>query len=980
MTDSNKITMHLEVTDGIQNENSSDYFVSGPVKIFATVDDLSDIYDETEDRCGLYSEYFLNVVKESTLYANNEPIVVFVNNVFDKTTGDFQYQPESLKYRGSYFLFEYETESWQEVLIGTHTHENKEILDKFSKIDLKNAENKILSVLSTENGYEFAFIEDNRLPELPGSVLRAIEENNALYGYPNDGTGNHLDGTVVYNSDSHEVYASCNDLYEYMRTRGKYVHLNLVDGKIVLDKENGQILDSFQHIVTDEDIQPSSIFQFTGVSSYSGYGFLVYVDGVALNPLFYNIKAEENVIYLKTRPEDTPVGSIVTVLALKNGEISINDLFNAISENHITLDQIRDAAFQVYIDIALNKKKEVPKVYLTNDEDGNIVWENEVLPAQSFYSQTRLLYNSDIEADTTGDHVVVEFENVHFNFTHDFPIILVNQLFAFDAKYFVTGKTNENLTLSIPKNLYFNLDDENPDRVTLIVIKNTGGEAISAELSRNYVSKKDAVDILSHGKLNLSDYAKISDLQHYAYKAHTHSNFALTGHTHDYRYADYQHTHAEYVTKAALLQTLSKYLGHEMSDQEIVQMSKELVLEINTLLANEGFVKLETIERLLVDNGFIKDNEGNIKLGSDTVYINTSLIDPELLKKLLYEGETNTSILETLNLTELTARILDLFNRDSIEDTKVLVDGDIPVYNTVGGITEFDENGFRRIIKSGSNYHDILNDLLNPYIGKDSIERILTPKAAIYKFYSDPECQNEIDLADRRYSAASVNVYFKFDRFINQNDEKCEYIYRLTNGDVDVVRTKIDTETPLKVFMDIIGSELETSEIPVEDLGLGIYKITLPTENSIRLEIKCRTLPIDNIYDNRANIVVERLDSIDVSSGDILCIFKKCAFAYNISSERNPQDFISCFENSLLTVLPSTEVQYVTIAHRKDLGEKFNILHGSQTIYNDFVTIPDYNLEVSDAELNNDEYEFSQIEIYPQDFKIILRVILDSIV
>ena len=77
----NKITMHLEVTDGIQNQNSSDFFVSGPVNIFASVDDLSTTFND--NICGLYSERFTNIVESSDPFKNGEPIIVFVRNLFD---------------------------------------------------------------------------------------------------------------------------------------------------------------------------------------------------------------------------------------------------------------------------------------------------------------------------------------------------------------------------------------------------------------------------------------------------------------------------------------------------------------------------------------------------------------------------------------------------------------------------------------------------------------------------------------------------------------------------------------------------------------------------------------------------------------------------------------------------------------------------------------------------------------------------------
>ena len=46
----------------------------------------------------------------------------------------------NLKYRGAYYFYNYETDSWQEIVVGTHTHENKEFLDKMGAFDFGDEE------------------------------------------------------------------------------------------------------------------------------------------------------------------------------------------------------------------------------------------------------------------------------------------------------------------------------------------------------------------------------------------------------------------------------------------------------------------------------------------------------------------------------------------------------------------------------------------------------------------------------------------------------------------------------------------------------------------------------------------------------------------------------------------------------------------------------------------------------------------------
>ena len=50
-------------------------------------------------------------------------VVVYVKNVTEL---------EGYRYRGAYFRYNYVTYGWDEVAIGTHTHENKDIIDKIT--------------------------------------------------------------------------------------------------------------------------------------------------------------------------------------------------------------------------------------------------------------------------------------------------------------------------------------------------------------------------------------------------------------------------------------------------------------------------------------------------------------------------------------------------------------------------------------------------------------------------------------------------------------------------------------------------------------------------------------------------------------------------------------------------------------------------------------------------------------------------------
>jgi hypothetical protein len=44
--------------------------------------------------------------------------------------------PDDQTNRGAYFRYQYLTDGWQEIMLGTHTHFNKEVLDKITSGDI----------------------------------------------------------------------------------------------------------------------------------------------------------------------------------------------------------------------------------------------------------------------------------------------------------------------------------------------------------------------------------------------------------------------------------------------------------------------------------------------------------------------------------------------------------------------------------------------------------------------------------------------------------------------------------------------------------------------------------------------------------------------------------------------------------------------------------------------------------------------------
>ena len=1010
MSDAKKITMHLEGTDGIQNDTATDYFISGPLLIFAEVDTLTDLYgDELKE-----------IIIESDFYKSRQSIIVFVKQVFNEE--DLNEEPDldpidTLKYRGSYFMYDYSREeifqnnepafygdpityvntAWEEILVGTHTHDNKQLLDKLSKIDAED-NSGFIEVIKTADGYDFNIRHlEKQLPSLPKYIENVIKDNAALNEYPVDSEFNHLDGTALYKIDEATVCAQCSDLYEYVRTLGRKLYVTRKDGRLILTETRAEIsakIDAYD-ISSDnhsEDFQEKPTYIFTGNTSFKNLNTLIFIDTDVVSPLEYNARISdehENVLAV-IFDQEIESGKTITLITLEdNQNITVKNVYDAISENILSLSSIKTKIFEIYINASLQNKKEVPKVYLTNDDNGNLVWENRLLPTQSFYCQHKYLYSSNYVIEN--EYLNIIFDNVYFDYKYDFPLIMIDQLFAFDAEYFTVGDKQQHLKLRIPDS-YFKGD--NSERITLVVIKNTMGNAISQEMLRNYVTKEDAISILSHGSIKLDNFVKYADLDNYAFKAHTHSNFALVGHTHDYRYADYHHTHAQYVTSYQLLEVINKLnLGVNLTENDIGEITESLITRISTLIAEQGFMKLSQVDAIFTDAGFKQFNSGEqFYLSSDSVFLNKDTISLKLLEKLLYDGE-NAENLAILNLTDTIERLLNAFDRDTVEDEQVLLTDDIVVYNPVGGIKEFDENGYRTVIKKGTDYHTILNDMLNPYMSKDHIEDILVPVRAEFKFYYDEDCLNEICPESIDFSEFIVPVYAKFIRYINKFGEDCLYTYSIHNN-AHTVKTDIDPNVDAVVEIRIIVGDdtdvnddgendtsvsnvhrYEVSRLPDRDDVVYKFELNPNLETLSQVEIITKTKPIFNIFDNRDNEVISEFLPMDINSGEYFFKFEKCLAEYTII---DGNDVITKeFNTDILITIPANDqmIRTIIIAYQKQLENKLRILYGLTNITSSFVP---YEPESWSIEVNPEEYNFIKYEILPLDSELDISVYLDK--
>jgi hypothetical protein len=135
----------------------------------------------------------------------------------------------------------YVNTAWEEILIGTHTHDNKELLDKLSRLDATD-NSGFIEVIRTGDGYDFNIRNlEKQIPALPKYIENAVRDNKILIEYPEDSEYNHLDGTALYRIDDPTALAQCSDLYEYFRTLGKKLYITKKDGALSLSDARTEV-------------------------------------------------------------------------------------------------------------------------------------------------------------------------------------------------------------------------------------------------------------------------------------------------------------------------------------------------------------------------------------------------------------------------------------------------------------------------------------------------------------------------------------------------------------------------------------------------------------------------------------------------------------------------------------------------------------------------------------------------------------------
>jgi hypothetical protein len=419
-------------------------------------------------------------------------------------------------------------------------------------------------------------------------------------------------------------------------------------------------------------------------------------------------------------------------------------------------------------------------LYLGFDEDGNPEWKNDFIAAQTFQLKTK---------QVTSPTLSVTFEDVLFDSTLDEVLVLAGKFFVYNRTIAYNAQTKV-LTVNLVSDEDSSTEVEAfeaGETISILIIRN-GASAILDSLAKDYITKAEAVTLLSGGSVNLNDYAKKTDLQGYAKKYHTHSQFARVDHNHDYRYAMFNHTHDNYLTRKSALSLIEEVLGKHPDILTSLQAISDYIVENSPELAT-----LAT--RTDIDDIQAQIDTINSTFGTrvQTFLDSEATVQSERVITNFADEAGNAKNLDQV-LTEFRADLDDDYGNVHIEE--VFLQEEIPVILAEDEYQGNYENG--DVISETSNLTEVLTNLFQRRIPPRSIAGELQVEFDAPQLVEVGETI-EVDITanfDRRDSGM-LNRYEIFKTIGTNPEQKIESFTSIENVSVEV--TAIEQPTLLRV-------------------------------------------------------------------------------------------------------------------------------------------------------------------------------------
>jgi hypothetical protein len=656
-----KVTLRIE---DLNSDSQVSY--SGPISIYKTIDTV-ELLDTLPDEDGFP---VAPVTSDGAYDTDQLPnVVVYVKNV----TG---YEPNSLQYRGAYFRYNYLTASWTQILLGTHSHENKDIIDKISVGNVGEWLD-ITGLATTKIGTDFptAVLNDLYYNASTGFLYRyASALNWTELGF----TSSSLAPTGTANIGDLHFATTPQRLYKY--TQSGWTIIPVENVSIGALSPESPVANLYFYDTADLKLYQYNrwvrILEIRTTSSNPDYPKIgEYYFNTTLSKLFKYVLAipsTERMLTLEVTDPDEFPGSY-------SYEVKWQDLPKSLPNVPVTGENDTPAE----------------NLYLGLDQSGNPTWKNEFIAAQTFqFKQIEIVSSGNNDYRQLGPTNFITIPDVFFDQNHDEVLVLDNSLFVFDKNI----EYNQSLrVLRVTVNYQFEVGS----KISVLIIRN-GAASILDQLAVDYISKEEALNLLSGGSIKLRNYATKAELARKADKYHTHSQFAAYNHDHDFKYADYHHTHDQYLTRRKALELIQEVLttnGGTILDtlQSITDYLVENAPELSTLATKTDVAELQAqIDSI---------NQNYYSISQLESYLDTRKFNSTQIDVIMNTGDTEfdnkfkTPEGAPRDLTDVLSEMKADIDRDlgSLKTSEVLLDEEIQVLigqgKEVGGLLDGEKIG-----------------------------------------------------------------------------------------------------------------------------------------------------------------------------------------------------------------------------------------------------------------------------------------------
>lgn len=337
-------------------------------------------------------------------------------------------------------------------------------------------------------------------------------------------------------------------------------------------------------------------------------------------------------------------------------------------------------------------------LYLMRGSDGKLQWANHLVPSQTFcVMNVRVSSTIRPSGDSSKKSIFLSssaLKTANASYDKDSG----DELLTFDGGNLIataTTVTDSGITITIADSETGHTFDDD-ETVTVIILRN-GINGLLSSINRNFATKADLVSLSSKGTVDLSAYETKSDFKEQK------SKFSIKGHVHpeylrkddydafDWRYADYNHTHAQYTTRNDVLAILADAVGssgvistdtawasitasfeEKMAQYEnkfITKETAEALIEsrVSQTANTDSIIESDTGENL---SDYLTNLQGAVETASNST---TDKVTSKAIKVNLGEGQTigGYSNGDTINNgTTLTSVLTKLVTKEAVPELK----------------------------------------------------------------------------------------------------------------------------------------------------------------------------------------------------------------------------------------------------------------------------------------------------------------------